>query len=72
MLPEDLVKLVRRYLRAEQQVRAPLCLHRYRGIVREREEARRWKEWSKLRTELEQAVAEPELGQLQPAKPRES
>lgn len=68
----ELLDLVRRYLRAESQARTLPCLHRYRGIVREREVARRWKECSKLRAELERVVAEPGLGQLQPTDPRES
>ena len=72
MTHEEFLELVRRYLRAELQARMPPCLHRYRGIVREREVARRWREYSKLRAELERAVAEPGPGQLQSRDPRES
>jgi hypothetical protein len=57
MTVEDLADLGRRYLGAELQASSAPCLHRYRGIVREREVARRQREWIKLRTELEQAVA---------------
>lgn len=52
----DLADLVRRYLDAELQARTPPCMHRYRGIVRDREITRRQREWILLRTELEQAV----------------
>jgi len=57
MTAEDLADLVRRYLSAELKASSAPCLHRYRGIVREREVARRQREWIKLRSELEQAVA---------------
>jgi hypothetical protein len=57
MATQALPDLVRRYLRTELEYRTPPCLHRYRGIVREREIARRRRAWIALRTELEQAVA---------------
>lgn len=57
MTVEELADLVRRYLHAEVQYQTSPCMHRYRGIVREREIAERRKEWIRLRTELEQAVA---------------
>jgi len=53
MTHEELLELVRHYLRAELEAQTPPCMHRYRGIVREREVARRWRECSKLRAELE-------------------
>lgn len=56
MTVEDLADLVRRFLHAEAQARSPPCMSRYRGIVREREVARRRGEYVRLRTELEQAV----------------
>jgi hypothetical protein len=52
-----LSKLVADYLEAELQARSPPCTHRYRGIVREREVARRKKRWLEARTKLEAVTA---------------
>jgi hypothetical protein len=62
MNADDLTNLVRRYLSAELQARTSPCMHRYRGIVREREVARRQREWIRLRTALEQAVTDNKSG----------
>jgi hypothetical protein len=58
MAAEDLARLVRRYLDAEHLAQSSPCLHRYRGIVREREVARRERLRAKLRAELEQVIAD--------------
>lgn len=57
MTVEQLAALVRAYLAADLDASSPPCLHRYRGIVREREVARRRRVRRDARNQLDAALA---------------
>ena len=58
MTLDELKALAREYLEAEREYRSAPCLHRYRGIVRTREIARRRKRWYAAHDALTNATKE--------------
>lgn len=62
----DLAALVRAFLAADLEARSEPCTHRFRGVIRRREVARRWRVQCAAREALDEALSRVPTSQEKP------